>query len=34
AFDACEYVIDAVKARASIWKRERYADGDAAWREN
>ncbi len=34
AFDACEYVIDAVKARAPIWKRERYADGDAAWREN
>ncbi len=34
AFDACEYVIDAVKARAAIWKKERYADGSGEWREN
>lgn len=31
AFDACRYVIDEVKARAPIWKRERYADGTAGW---
>ena len=29
AFAACRYVIDEVKARVPIWKRERYADGDA-----
>ena len=27
AFDACEYAIDELKARAPIWKSERYADG-------
>lgn len=32
AFDACEYAIDALKARAAIWKKERYADGTAEWR--
>lgn len=31
AFEACRWVIDAVKARAPIWKRERYADGTEAW---
>jgi len=31
AFDACRYVIDEVKARVPIWKRERYAEGDAGW---
>ena len=31
AFAACRYVIDEVKARVPIWKRERYADGDAGW---
>ena len=31
AFAACRYVIDEVKARVPIWKRERYADGDATW---
>lgn len=31
AFDACRFVIDEVKARVPIWKRERYADGDAGW---
>ena len=34
AFDACEYAIDAVKARAAIWKKERFADGTGKWREN
>jgi len=34
AFDACEYAIDAVKSRAAIWKKERYADGTGEWREN
>lgn len=31
AFDACRYVIEEVKARVPIWKRERYADGSEAW---
>jgi molybdopterin synthase catalytic subunit len=34
AFDACRYAIDAVKARVAVWKREVYADGDAAWIAN
>ena len=31
AFDACRYVIDEVKARVPIWKREHYADGAVEW---
>jgi molybdopterin synthase catalytic subunit len=31
AFAACRYVIDELKARVPIWKRERYADGEALW---
>lgn len=31
AFVACRWVIDQVKARVPIWKRETYADGTAAW---
>ncbi|MEP6589655.1 MAG: molybdenum cofactor biosynthesis protein MoaE [Gemmatimonadota bacterium] len=31
AFDAVRWVIDAVKSRVPIWKRERYADGSEAW---
>ncbi|WP_372012753.1 molybdenum cofactor biosynthesis protein MoaE [Pseudoxanthomonas sp. 10H] len=31
AFDACRFVIDEVKARVPIWKRERYLDGDRQW---
>ena len=34
AFDACEYAIDELKARAPIWKREHYAGGGSEWREN
>ena len=31
AFDACRYVIDEVKTRVPIWKREHYADGPSGW---
>lgn len=31
AFAACRYVIDEIKQRVPIWKKERYADGDSAW---
>ena len=31
AFDACRYIIDEVKARVPIWKKEHYADGVSQW---
>ena len=31
AFEACRYVIDEVKARVPIWKREHYVAGDSEW---
>jgi molybdopterin synthase catalytic subunit len=31
AFDACRYVIDEVKARVPIWKREHYVEGASEW---
>jgi len=31
AFDACRYVIEEIKKRVPIWKREHYADGSAGW---
>ncbi|MDP7399501.1 MAG: molybdenum cofactor biosynthesis protein MoaE [Lentisphaeria bacterium] len=31
AFDACRYVIDNVKVRLPIWKKEYYTDGDSDW---
>lgn len=31
AFDACRWVIDEVKRRVPIWKREHYRDGSVAW---
>lgn len=31
AFDACRWVIEAIKARVPIWKREHYADGERSW---
>jgi molybdopterin synthase catalytic subunit len=31
AFDACRYVIDQVKARVPIWKREHYVEGASEW---
>jgi molybdopterin synthase catalytic subunit len=31
AFAACRYIIEEVKRRVPIWKRERYVDGSEAW---
>jgi molybdopterin synthase catalytic subunit len=31
AFQACAYIIDTVKQRVPIWKREHYADGTDEW---
>jgi molybdopterin synthase catalytic subunit len=31
AFAACRYIIDEVKYRVPIWKKEHYADGDSGW---
>ncbi len=31
AFLACRYVIDQVKVRLPIWKKEHYANGDSGW---
>jgi molybdopterin synthase catalytic subunit len=31
AFDACRYIIDQVKVRLPIWKKEHYADGNSGW---
>jgi len=31
AFDACRYLIDEVKARVPVWKKEHYADGSTEW---
>ncbi len=31
AFDACRYIIDEVKHRLPIWKKEHYANGDSGW---
>jgi molybdopterin synthase catalytic subunit len=31
AFEACRYIIDEVKARVPIWKKEHYADGASEW---
>lgn len=31
AFDACRHIIDEVKHRVPIWKKEHYADGDSGW---
>jgi len=31
AFRACSHVIDEVKRRVPIWKKEHYADGSSAW---
>ena len=33
AFQACEFIIDALKTRAPFWKRETLADGSAFWVE-
>jgi molybdopterin synthase catalytic subunit len=31
AFDACRYIIDEIKHRTPIWKKEYYEDGDSGW---
>jgi molybdopterin/thiamine biosynthesis adenylyltransferase/molybdopterin synthase catalytic subunit/rhodanese-related sulfurtransferase len=31
AFRACRYIIDEIKHRLPIWKKERYLEGDTAW---
>ncbi|HEY5568930.1 MAG TPA: molybdenum cofactor biosynthesis protein MoaE [Gammaproteobacteria bacterium] len=31
AFDACRYIIDEIKQRLPIWKKEHYANGASAW---
>jgi adenylyltransferase/sulfurtransferase len=31
AFAACRYIIDEVKHRVPIWKKEHYVDGDSGW---
>ena len=33
AFDACEYIIDELKIRVPIWKKEHYVDDDSGWIE-
>lgn len=33
AFDACRFVIEEVKVRLPVWKKERFADGSEEWRE-
>lgn len=30
-FKACRYVIEELKKRAPIWKKERYLDGQSTW---
>lgn len=34
AYQASRYAIDALKQRVPIWKKERYADGEADWKAN
>ena len=31
AFKACRYIIDEIKIRLPIWKKEHYANGDSGW---
>lgn len=31
AFDACRYLIDEIKSRVPIWKKEFFADGTQGW---
>lgn len=31
AFDACRFIIDEIKHRLPIWKKEHYTDGDSGW---
>jgi molybdopterin synthase catalytic subunit len=31
AFKACRYIIDEVKHRVPVWKKEHYVNGDSGW---
>ena len=31
AFKACRYIIDEIKVRLPIWKKEHYVDGTSGW---
>jgi len=31
AFNACRYIIDQIKVRLPIWKKEHYVEGDSGW---
>jgi sulfur-carrier protein adenylyltransferase/sulfurtransferase len=31
AFEACDWIVDEIKRRVPIWKKEHYADGDSGW---
>jgi molybdopterin synthase catalytic subunit len=31
AFRACRYIIDEIKVRLPIWKKEHYTDGNSGW---
>ena len=31
AFQACRFIIDQIKSRLPIWKKEFYANGDSGW---
>ena len=33
AFEACQYIIDEVKARVPMWKKEHYVERPAVWVE-
>ena len=34
AFQACRFVIDEIKLRVPVWKREHYCDGSTEWRDS
>jgi molybdopterin synthase catalytic subunit len=34
AFDACRYIIDNIKTRAPIWKKEMFDSGGAKWKDS
>lgn len=34
AFKGCRYIVDNVKARAPIWKKEVFATGKESWKES
>lgn len=31
ALDACQYILEQVKARVPIWKKEHYSNGESGW---